>query len=67
MLSLVKDNQLEKFVEDLTKEQQDIVMKYVYKGLAAGQNSAAFLKWHEKLVDKQGLGIIMRTLCDRKV
>lgn len=67
MLSLVKDNQLDKFIDDLNPQQQEAVMKYVYKGLAAGQNSAAFLKWHEKLVDKQGLGIVMRTLCDRKL
>jgi hypothetical protein len=41
--------------------------RYVYKGLANGdQSSAILLKLHEILLKKAGLGSIVRTLTERK-
>lgn len=38
-------------VKSLSKEQQDILMKYVYRGMASPDlcNSAVLLNWHEKV------------------
>jgi hypothetical protein len=42
-------------------------LRYVYWGLSTGQNAPVLLKWHAALVDKSGVGSIMRTLTERKV
>ncbi|GBB94023.1 hypothetical protein RclHR1_22770002 [Rhizophagus clarus] len=57
---------------DLTKslstEQQDILMKYIYRGMASPDlyNSAVLLNWHEKLTEAAGVGCIVRVITDRK-
>lgn len=39
------------FVKSLATEQQDILMKYIYRGMASPDlyNSAVLLNWHEKV------------------
>jgi len=39
------------FVKSLTIEQQDVLMKYIYRGMASPDlyNSAGLLNWHEKV------------------
>ena len=44
----------------------DVLMKYVYRGLAETQNCAAMLKWHAAVVQNAGLGPIVRAMTDRK-
>jgi len=66
VFEVIKEAQIEKIVDDLTPDQRDSTMKYVYKALATGKNSNALLKWHSTLTDKVGLGIIMRALVDKK-
>lgn len=44
-----------------------LTLRYVYWGLSTGQNAPLLLKWHAALVDKTGVGSIMRTLTERKV
>ncbi len=39
----------------------------MYWGLSTGQNAPLLLKWHAALVDKSGVGSIMRALTERKV
>lgn len=41
-------------------------MQYVYKGLQRAENSGLLLKIHAQLVEKCGLGTIVRAICDRK-
>lgn len=42
------------------------LLKYVYRCMEkAGQNYASLLKWHERIVEKDGPGAIMRVLVDR--
>lgn len=66
VFEVVKDAQIEKIIDDLTPDQRDSTMKYVYKALATGKNCASLLKWHGALTDKSGLGIVMRALVDKK-
>ncbi|CAB4405132.1 arp2/3 complex subunit [Rhizophagus irregularis] len=56
------------FVKSLATEQQDILMKYIYRGMASPDlyNSAVLLNWHEKLTEVAGVGCIVRVITDRK-
>ncbi|RIA94807.1 arp2/3 complex subunit [Glomus cerebriforme] len=55
-------------VKSLSTEQQDILMKYIYRGMASPNlyNSAVLLSWHEKLTEAAGVGCIIRVITDRK-
>jgi len=50
----------------LDPEYYDILMKYLYKGLATGDRPTCdqCLRLHEKLTEKAGLGCIVRALAD---
>ncbi|XP_010275387.1 PREDICTED: actin-related protein 2/3 complex subunit 5A-like [Nelumbo nucifera] len=50
----------------LEPEYYDILMKYLYRGLATGDRPTCdqFLRIHEKLTEKAGLGCILRYLAD---
>lgn len=67
MLDLIKEKDIEKFTTDLSAEERDTVMKYVFKAMALGNNCGALLKWHEQLVKANGIGCILRSITDRKV
>lgn len=65
----VKDAEIEAVVSAMTPDQADTAMKYVYKGLegnASTSTAGSLFKWHAKLVEKSGLGCIVRTMTDRK-
>ncbi|KAL1917348.1 uncharacterized protein VTP21DRAFT_5004 [Calcarisporiella thermophila] len=55
-------------VKQLSREQQDLLMKYLYAGMAAPEhfNSALLLTWHEKLTEVAGNGCIVRVFTDRR-
>ncbi len=55
-------------INALTLEQCDVLMKYVYKLMEKekSQISALLLKLHAQLVEKAGVGSVMRVLVDRK-
>ncbi|EFJ06624.1 hypothetical protein SELMODRAFT_153217 [Selaginella moellendorffii] len=50
----------------LDPEYYDILMKYVYRGLATGDRTTCdqCLRIHEKLTDRAGMGCIMRAIAD---
>ncbi|GLJ15814.1 hypothetical protein SUGI_0260810 [Cryptomeria japonica] len=50
----------------LDPEYYDILMKYLYRGLATGDRPTCdqCLRLHEKLTEKAGLGCIVRALAD---
>ncbi|KAF0682865.1 Aste57867_25052 [Aphanomyces stellatus] len=54
-------------VQALTPELEDVLMKYLYRGLSIPQNNALLLEWHGHLVTKAGNGCIVRALTDRKL
>ncbi|ETW05948.1 hypothetical protein H310_03582 [Aphanomyces invadans] len=54
-------------VQALTPDLEDVLMKYLYRGLSVPQNNASLLEWHGHLVAKAGNGCIVRALTDRKL
>lgn len=64
----VKDASIESVVSALNPDEMDVLMKYVYKGLEGDcePSSGSLFKWHAQLVDKSGLGCIVRSMTDRK-
>jgi len=66
IIAAIKEADTTKIVEGLTEAERSTLLKYVFRSMAgAGQNYAALLKWHEKVVEKDGPGAIMRVLVDR--
>jgi len=65
-INSVKESDIDNVLGVLSDDDIDILMKYIYKGLADANNSGLMLKWHEKIFDKQGLGCIVRTLVERR-
>jgi len=66
-LAAIGEGDIAKTLNDLNAEEQNTVMKYVYKGMSLGANCAALLKWHSALYERNGAGIIMRAMVDRKI
>jgi len=63
-----KSSQIEAVVKSLSAAEQDVLMKYIYKGFSMGKDSqtcASLLTWHGKLSDVAGSGAIVRVLTDR--
>ena len=61
------DKQTTDIVDGLDAEQGDVLLKYVYRGLeTASDNNAALFKLQAKIVEKFGVGAIVRVLADRK-
>ena len=48
-----------------TPLQIDTLLQYVYRGLAAAEESGRMLKWHAAAVAKAGVGSIVRVMVDR--
>jgi len=68
VLSSIKENEILKNVESLSEEERSNLLKFVYRGMAVGgQNCTQLLKWHAAVVDKDGVGSIMRVLSDRNL
>jgi len=68
VLISIKINQIDEAVKGLDRDQQDTLMKYIYRGFeqASDGNSGHYLAWHEKIFNAGGLGCIVRVLTDRK-
>ncbi|CAI5755775.1 unnamed protein product [Candida verbasci] len=64
-----KLSDLKNFIIDLNDEQQDVLIKYLYKNMSTdyGQKQGGLLlQWFEKTVEVTGLGPIARYLTDRR-
>ncbi|EMG50096.1 Actin-related protein 2/3 complex subunit 5 [Candida maltosa Xu316] len=62
-------NDLSKFIKSLNSEQQDVLIKYLYKNMGSsyGQKQGGLLlNWFEKTVEVTGVGSIARYLTDRR-
>jgi len=66
VIAAIKEKDIEPAVNALNADQLDVLMKYIYRGLSSGEQSAALLKWHESVLKKSGLGSIVRALTERK-
>ncbi|EIW74771.1 actin-related protein ARPC5 [Coniophora puteana RWD-64-598 SS2] len=57
-------------LKDLSVENQDTLMKYLYKGMAmpgwGDVSGSVLLIWHEKLTEVAGTGCIVRVMTDRR-
>eukprot|EP00300_Choanocystis_sp_HF-7_P012509 c1791_g1_i1.p1 GENE.c1791_g1_i1~~c1791_g1_i1.p1 ORF type:complete len:154 (+),score=39.59 c1791_g1_i1:1-462(+) len=76
-VALIKESDIDSVLDQLSSEQHDVLMKYLYKFMdmnpkwegaeERAKQSAKILKFHAKLTEKAGLGCIARVLTDRKV
>jgi len=66
VLSQCKESEIKSLVDSLNQESLDLLMKYIYKCLETGQNTAHLFKWHKSVLEKGGHGTIVRALVERK-
>ena len=66
LLTSVKEAGVKAIVDSLNDDQNDLLMKYVYRLLATGESSTILLKWHECAFEKGGLGCIVRVISERR-
>ena len=65
ILGGVRDSEIETAVNSFSPDEQDLLMKFVYRGMAVGTESGKLLKWHAALFKACGHGAIVRALSDR--
>lgn len=69
-LTSIKEADVPKVLEEVHKTHGtygvDNLMKYVCRGLSEAESCAALLKWHGAIVDREGLGPIVRVMTDRR-
>ncbi|EKX45959.1 hypothetical protein GUITHDRAFT_70882 [Guillardia theta CCMP2712] len=61
----VQEKEIAGVIDELSGEEQDVLMKYLYRGLEEVEACNSLLKWHAILTEKAGVGCIMRVLADR--
>ncbi|CAH2066643.1 unnamed protein product, partial [Iphiclides podalirius] len=67
VLLAIKSAQIEEAVGNLSRDDIDILMKYIYRGFEypSEGSSGHLLLWHEKAYNIGGSGSIVRVLSDR--
>lgn len=66
-IARIDDKQIDATVDKMEQEPADILLKYVYRGLEEPtDNNASLFKWQAKILDKFGIGSVVRVLTDRK-
>ena len=65
ILGGVRDSEIETAVNSFSPEEQDLLTKFVYRGMALCIESGKLLKWHAALVKAAGHGTVVRALSDR--
>lgn len=67
VIAAVPDKDISRMLEQLSHDDWDLLMKYLYRAMAsAGKTSPALLKWHGALSELAGIGSIVRVLTDKK-
>lgn len=66
VLGAITDSEIATLVGGLSMDQCDVLMKYVFKLMGKNSNCGGMLKFHAQLVEKAGLGAIVRVMTDRK-
>jgi hypothetical protein len=49
-------------VAQLSPDAVDVLVKYLYKGLSAADNSQLLLKWHAAALQHGGMGCVVRAI-----
>eukprot|EP01104_Vermistella_antarctica_P001057 TRINITY_DN1111_c0_g1_i1.p1 TRINITY_DN1111_c0_g1~~TRINITY_DN1111_c0_g1_i1.p1 ORF type:complete len:137 (+),score=35.48 TRINITY_DN1111_c0_g1_i1:30-413(+) len=65
VLATVKAADVKKHVAALDQNDQDTLMKYIFKNLATGENCNVLLVWHEQLKTEAGIGCIVRAISEQ--
>lgn len=65
---LMASKDTDALIASLESEFHDILMKYLYRGLATGDRPTCdqCLRLHEKLTERAGMGCIIRALADKR-
>lgn len=63
-LALVPEKDIPSVVDSLSGAEQDLLMKYIYRGMEGGESCNQLLRWHAVLTEKAGMGCIMRALAE---
>lgn len=68
VISVISESEIPAMIKALDMDTCDVLMKYVYKLMSKpkASYSAILLKIHAQLVEKAGLGSIVRVMTDRK-
>jgi actin related protein 2/3 complex subunit 5 len=68
VLAAAKEGEIDSLIDALDHDQQDLLMKYIYRSLSTGEapSSAVLFKWHKAVVAKAGMGCVVRVLTERK-
>ncbi|TFK96137.1 actin-related protein ARPC5 [Pterulicium gracile] len=70
IINTTKSTEISGVVKSLPQDDQDTLMKYLYKGMAmpgwGDISGSVLLGWHEKLTEVAGTGCIVRTMTDRR-
>jgi len=71
ILNSSKSTEISGAIKQLSQDDQDTLMKYLYKGMAmpgwGDISGSVLLGWHEKLTEIAGTGCIVRTMTDRRI
>ncbi|KAF8626032.1 hypothetical protein AX15_005122 [Amanita polypyramis BW_CC] len=71
ILNSTKSTDISGAIKQLSQDDQDTLMKYLYKGMAmpgwGDISGSVLLGWHEKLTEIAGTGCIVRTMTDRRI
>ncbi|KAF9463407.1 actin-related protein ARPC5 [Collybia nuda] len=71
ILNTTKSTEIPAVIKALSQDNQDTLMKYLYKGMAmpgwGDISGSVLLGWHEKLTEVAGTGCIVRTMTDRRI
>jgi len=67
VLFSITDAEMAGLINSLSLDACDVLMKYIYKFMSKCNNSALMLKLHSQLLEKAGIGSIVRVLTDRKL
>mmetsp|Transcript_36368 Transcript_36368/g.72997 ORF Transcript_36368/g.72997 Transcript_36368/m.72997 type:complete len:124 (+) Transcript_36368:108-479(+) len=65
-LVAVPEKDISTVLSGLSGAEQDLLMKYIYRGLETGESSVQLFKWHSALTEKAGMGCIMRALSEKQ-
>ncbi len=66
VLAAISDSEMPTMLGSLSLESCDVLMKYIFKLMGKNSNCGQMLKWHALVVEKAGLGSIVRAMTDRK-
>eukprot|EP00243_Klebsormidium_subtile_P009239 TRINITY_DN4578_c0_g1_i1.p1 TRINITY_DN4578_c0_g1~~TRINITY_DN4578_c0_g1_i1.p1 ORF type:complete len:147 (-),score=18.08 TRINITY_DN4578_c0_g1_i1:346-786(-) len=66
--AIMSVKEVDPVLSQLSSKEADVLMKYLYKGLASGEKAVCdqCLRLHERLTERVGVGSIIRALGDSK-